>query len=1347
MSTFEATLQHLPKPILDKLRAIIGRVRRLLFIRGFFATLSVGLACLLIIMGIDATVTLFSSAARWALSLTGLAITVATAWWFLIRPLSRKITLTHIARILEIRHPELQERISTAVELMSSKDPESVKGSQELIAAVVDSAVVDVNQVDPKTEFKGGRASRFMMVGGVAAAIFLLLFAIWPRHIGVLAARAFAPFLDIGNAWSDTIEVKPGDVRIAIGQSVTVEMTVRHDKLRRAEIRTKQPDGTESIERMTLMGTTPEGANRFSITFPAVADTFDYRIRAGSAVSKFYTVEAVPKPVVERLTLRYDFPAYTNREPVEAVSDTGEIVALAHTAVTVTAELNKPATEAGLKVVGLPLETQPVIEGNQVKWQFPLAPKTESRWRMNFKDADGFESDPTDYPITALPDRAPQVKIVTPTFRELRLRPTEMLPIHYAVTEDIGVGEVALLVTPESEVASREIAQPTPESDGQPGTWRGVASLNLASLKLQPNQTRLTVMVRARDTLPAEYQGPNEGLSEKLTIIIDAGAKSLAEQTLAAQKQEIRKAIEEAKQELSQAKNEAQQAERELAKEDKVSTQAMRELDEFREKANEAQETLREVAKKTEQTVFQPQGEQLEKVADQQVADAREAADMIPLSDKKDERIAEAKTAQKQVDQAIEELKKIEKTLNDSDDEMRLVAELNDLANKQRQLAQTADQKAEESAAKEQQLAQSPPNEQAQQQLTEEQKRQMEEFRREQEKIQRELGEKLAKSPEALRDILAKQQELAAQLAEQAKAAAQEQQQLQKMTETAAKAEPNQQEALREQLLASLEQRQQRIAEETSALKEQLDQQQADAGKPLQAASQQTQKAAETLKQEGNGAQAASEAAKQAAAALNEAKEQAESMAAQDPSQPAANPEGGALAAEAGKPEMAQAQTPAQPEPNAPQAQAPKGAESQPETAPNPAAPQPQGQDPGAPQPQMAKAQAKPEGTQPQGDQPAAASEPQKSSEAAKAESAQAQAQTPAPGQPQDPSAGDSAPESPAMAQTPAGQQPGADQPQAPAPLAAEPTRQQLAQLAQQQEMIAQQLEAIEAGQLDEALAQMEQQVAQEAAALTQQADALENATAAAKQQNAASLANRAEAALASATQQAQQATQQLAQAQQARNEAQQQGQPASPQAQQALNQSRGQQQNAERSMTQAAQALQQTSETLAKSLQNMKAAPEQQSDVLDPQNLSQAFDDTNQSSRSQDAQQAAQNSQQAAESLQQLAQAAMDQLSSKQPGGQQPNQPGQQPNTQPQFADGADPQLNETGMKTADLNGDGIPPELKALGITAADWARLKGNLQSGGAAQGGDDLPAEYRDLVGRYFQVIAREAGKTK
>ncbi len=1251
MSTIEATLQNLPRPILDKLRAIIGRVRRLLFLRGLSATVAVGLASLLAIMAIDATVTLFSGAARWALSLSGLAVTLVTAWWFLVRPLSRKITLTHIARILEIRHPELQERISTAVELMSSEDPESVKGSEELIAAVVDSAVLDVEKVDPSAEFKSGRASRFALVAGVTVVVLVLMFVIFPRQAGVLMARAVAPFLDIGNAWSDTLAVDPGDMRIAIGETVTITMTVDHPRLKRAEIRRKLADGSESVERMSPSGEDAEGRKRFAITFPAVADSFDYRVRAGSAVSEFFSVEAVPKPVVEGVTLRYDFPDYTGREPVEFESDTGEIRVLAHTEVTVRAAFNKAVAEADFQILGVPVEASSEIAGSEASWRFVLPEGIESRWRMKATDADGFESDATDRPVTALPDLAPQVRITAPTFRELTLRPSELLPLRHEVTEDIGLSEIALLVTPSGESSPRELIQPAPQvADGQAGLWHGVASLNLAALDLAEHQKRLVVQLRARDNLPVELGGPNEGFSEKLTILIDEKAKSLAEQTLAAQKEEIRQAIKEAQKELSQAKSEAQQAERQLAREDKVSTDTMRDLDEFREMANTAQERLREMAKKAENTAFRTQGEKMREVADEEVAEARESADMIPVSDQKDQRVAEAREAQRQIDAAVDELRDIEKSLGEADKDLRMVAELNELANEQRQLAQEAARQAGQEARRQEELARQQNAEERarqQEQLTAEQMRQLAEFRKQQEQVQRELGEMLRESPEALRDILAQQQREAEQLAEQAESVAGEQREIQEMTEAAAEAE--QRETFGERLMASLQQRQRQVAEETRALKEQLDQQQPEAGKPLENASEQTRQAANSL--EGDQMEEAKEAARQATEALAQARERAESLAGE---------EAGAEENEDGEsensPEMAQAAEPAAGEPS----------KQSPETAPT--------------------------------DTP------------------------PTPGE------GEAAPAT---------------------PLASESSRQQLAQLAEQQRSIAQQLQAIESGQLDEALAMMERQLAEETQSLQSRAEALERQTEAANQNDARSRADQAENALQGAADQANQASERLAQAQQSQNQARQQqgkaAEQAAQQARQSLNQSEGNQNQAQQGMNQAAQALQQAAEMLAQSLANLQTTPEQQSDVLNPQNLSEAFDDTSESAESQDSREAAENARQAAESLQQLAQAAMEQMGAMGQPSQQQGQPN--PQMQPEFVEGANPQLNETGMKTADIDGDGLPPELRALGISAADWARLQGNLRSGGAAQGGDDLPAEYRELVGRYFRVIAKEAGKNE
>ena len=142
---------------------------------------------------------------------------------------------------------------------------------------------------------------------------------------------------------------------------------------------------------------------------------------------------------------------------------------------------------------------------------------------------------------------------------------------------------------------------------------------------------------------------------------------------------------------------------------------------------------------------------------------------------------------------------------------------------------------------------------------------------------------------------------------------------------------------------------------------------------------------------------------------------------------------------------------------------------------------------------------------------------------------------------------------------------------------------------------------------------------------------------------------------------------------------------------------------------------------------------------ITNSEDLAKGFDEVSESSQSENSSEAAQKSQQAASSLQQLAQAAMQQLGNP----PNPNQPQGQPQPPMTMGEPDTLTLNESGEKTADIDGSGIPPELQNMGISAEDWARFKGALIGGNATAIETELPAEYRELVGRYFQVIAKEA----
>ncbi len=836
MTTLEATFDNLPQPILDKLQLMIRRVRRLLFVRGIFATLAVALICVLAIMALDATLTIFSNTVRWTLSLAGLAITCVTAWWFLVRPLSRKITLTHIARILEIRHPELQERISTAVELMSSDDPNSIKGSEELIEAVVDSAVIDVEAVDPKTEFKPARAKKFITTTGICLGLIVILLAIWPKQSWTLLTRALAPFLDIGNAYADTLVVDPGDVRIAQGDSVTITMTIDHKRLRRAEVRRRLADGSESVERMILMGETDEGHKRFSLTFPKVDASFEYRVRAGSAVTEFYDVEAVPLPIVEELKIRYDYPEYTHKKPVQAVSKTGEIRALANTQVTVTATVNKPVWSSKLLFNEHQEIGEPISEGNVTTWTFPLKPRMNGTWQLDLSDSDGFKNAATSYPIQALPDKAPTVQITSPVAREIRVKPTELLPIKYEAIEDFGFQEIALLVTANGEVSPTEIIQPSPETDNRPGIWRGMAQLNISELDLKPHHNKLTVQVRARDNRPENLNGPGEGISETIIIHLDKNAQSLAKQAIAEDKKNLEQALREAQTELAKAKAEIKSAERELQRDEDFSDRARKEVEDFNKNKKAAEEKLKTAAEQLQEGVFKKQAEALEDIVKDEIAKAQETADMIPVTDEKKERIAQAKEVEKQIDQAIADLKEVEKSVRDSESERNMIAGLNDLANDQREIARDATKRSE------QQLAQQKPKTP---QLDKQQQKEMREFQAKQKQVQKELGEMLKDNAAALEEILKQQKQESSELSEKATQLAKEQQDLKEINQDATNKAANREE-LKKQLIAQLQKAQKEIASDTQKQEAKPEQGKNEAPQPKE---EQTQAQAENKKE------------------------------------------------------------------------------------------------------------------------------------------------------------------------------------------------------------------------------------------------------------------------------------------------------------------------------------------------------------------------------------------------------------------------------------------------------------------------------------------------------------------
>ena len=1244
MSTLETAFSQLPAPIQDKLGSMIRRVRRLLFIRGLCATLAVALACLLTIMLIDASVTLFSSTSRWVLSLSGLGLTLVATWWFLLRPLSRRFTLTQMARIIEIRHPELQERISTAVELLSSNDPESIKGSEELIGAVVDSAIVDVEAVDPKTEFKPARTAKFASIALALTLIISGALIIWPAQSWTLLQRAVAPFLDIGNAYADSLIVEPGDIRIAKGETVTISVSAKNKKLKRAEIRRLLEDGSESLERMTLDFEGDDGTKQFSISFPAVEEDFTYRLRAGLALTRYYEVTTVVAPAIGQIEVEYDYPDYTNLETKTAVTETGEIRAVANTRVTLTTTPTKEIEMARLVLNnGADLGEPKLVEGS-LQWQFDLKPGMNGHWKIELTDADGFTNQPPTYPLEVLPDKSPSVIVTQPVERELRLRPTEQLPVISEIIEDFGFKDAAFVIIPIGTDRPEEIPIELPTATRIAETYVSNATLNLSKIKVNGNQRRLGVQVMVRDSRPESYDGPGEGLSELFFITLDVNAKTLAQQAVEAKKKAVEEQLRKAKQDLEKARDEMRRAEQELKRTDDVSERAMRPLKQFSENAENARMELDKVAASLDESFLQEQADKAKAIANEEVAKARETSDLIPMTDNKSERIEKSQEAREQIEEAITGIDEIAKAMREANEKFDMISKLNDLANRQQELANRAEEMSREKAQREAAIDQAT-REFTQQKLEELANQQMNQFRNQQEQVQEQLGEMLQDNPEALEEVLGAQLERAQQLAAAADALAENQKDLKALNVEATHSNAAKQEALRGQLIDHLQKEQEKIASQMH------DQSEAAANNP------QSPKATASDTNTTLSDQGENETSKKLAKASDQARETAAQLAND-------NLESAAKSANAASESMAEA----------------------------------------------------------------AASDAAATPEASSS----------------DPSSSEASPGEPEMAE--ASDQPAtteSNQPEVPdTPLPS------LGDLAQRQDAIAEQIEMVRDGDLQQTLSAIEAQLQADAQTLRAETNSFEETLQSLDQHNARSAADRAEQALIQGANEAKDAAQHLANAEQMQDQAQSSGQLSSGElsqpAQQAMQRAAQEQQQAAEALDRASGALEASASSLAQSQEQIQPFDDG-NQVADSGEMAGGFNDVTESAQSEDAQQASQQAQEAADSLQQLAQNAMKKLGAQ--GQNQSMADSDQPNSDPDLASEPDGSLNlnESGEKSADAYGSNIPPELKAMGVSAEDWSRFKGAISGGNAAGIETDLPAEYRELVGRYFQVIAKEAGK--
>ena len=183
-----------PQEIEASLLAVRSRIRRVQAIRCGLIVSTVLLGGLALMMVLDHFLSPLPKSARWAMFAVWI-LSVLAAARFGSAPMLRKIGLIQVARWLEGRHPEIEERLSTVLELQHDEGGVS----PGLLAALAKAASDDAGKVDAKLEVQSARTTKQWARPAIGLVTLLLMaFVVWPGEAARLLVHKAAWTKDQG---------------------------------------------------------------------------------------------------------------------------------------------------------------------------------------------------------------------------------------------------------------------------------------------------------------------------------------------------------------------------------------------------------------------------------------------------------------------------------------------------------------------------------------------------------------------------------------------------------------------------------------------------------------------------------------------------------------------------------------------------------------------------------------------------------------------------------------------------------------------------------------------------------------------------------------------------------------------------------------------------------------------------------------------------------------------------------------------------------------------------------------------------------------------------------------------
>ena len=449
-----------PTALLETLRTIGQRVRAYAVAIGIsrLAASAVGLLAAIVFIDWAAHFTGAApgglpGAIRLLLELTAFGVLAAAAVVWVVRPASRKLSLSDVAGRIEDRYPQFGDTLRSTVNFLSGNIP----GSESMKKLVVGQAAERMGQADISAVVNTRPVVQSAAVATASVfGLVILAILVGPAFRHVAFSWLIHPLS--GEVWPKTVQIAVDSgtpTRIAAGEQVPVKIRLtRGDRSdRRVTIRYRYDEGRWQEQ---VMDRGPDGAYAASLDSRLEegrkTGAMQIEVAAGDDEIALAPLTIVPRLDLAGIEASVTAPAYVRASSQSRINLTERPAVMAYgSTVDLALHFNKPLAK------NAPVDIQPTNPGMKllgVTWDRP-SPETavahfpadaSFRFTVHATDEDNFKNlGAAEFEMIVREDTPPTVQIEEPRRSEDRTAAAEF-PLKAVAEDDYGILDAQLIV-------------------------------------------------------------------------------------------------------------------------------------------------------------------------------------------------------------------------------------------------------------------------------------------------------------------------------------------------------------------------------------------------------------------------------------------------------------------------------------------------------------------------------------------------------------------------------------------------------------------------------------------------------------------------------------------------------------------------------------------------------------------------------------------------------------------------------------------------------------------------------------------------------------------------------------